>query len=102
MPTPPASHQSTIKTPAPSLADAQNNTPNASPMESPAHTLEAPASFASTLVTPSSPPVAQPPSPAPTTDTPSLHILQLRNQIQRIEARQLTLIEETKVKYDKL
>ncbi|KAK8512074.1 hypothetical protein V6N12_018555 [Hibiscus sabdariffa] len=97
MPTPPAIHQSLAETPAPSPVDAQNDTPAANPMESPAHTPEAPASFASTPVTPSSPSAAQPPSPAPTTDTPPLHILQLRNQIQRIEARQLTLIEETKV-----
>ncbi|KAK8636274.1 hypothetical protein V6N13_004978 [Hibiscus sabdariffa] len=96
MPTPLASHQSPAETPASSPADAQNDTPAANPMECPTHTPEAPASFASTPVTPSSPPAAQPPSPAPTTNTPLLHILQLRNQIQRIEARQLTLIEETK------
>ncbi|KAK8976067.1 hypothetical protein V6N11_000335 [Hibiscus sabdariffa] len=70
MPTPPASHQSPAETPAP---------------------------FASTPVTPPSPPAAQPPSLAPITNTPPLHILQLRNQIHRIEARQLTLLEETKV-----
>ncbi|KAK8593689.1 hypothetical protein V6N12_045764 [Hibiscus sabdariffa] len=97
MPTPPASHQSPTETPAPSLADAYNDNPAANPMESLSHTTEAPANFASTPVTPPSPPAAQPPSPAPTIDTPLLHILQLRNQIQGIEARQLTLIEETKV-----
>ncbi|KAK8557931.1 hypothetical protein V6N12_010154 [Hibiscus sabdariffa] len=75
MPTPPASHQSPAETSASSPADAQNDTPTANPMESPAHTPEAPASFASTPVTPSSPPAAQPPSPAPTTDTPPLHIV---------------------------
>ncbi|KAK8652128.1 hypothetical protein V6N13_061150 [Hibiscus sabdariffa] len=62
MPTPPASHQSPAETPAPSTAEAQNDTPVANP--SPAHTPEAHASFASTPTTPPSPPV-----PAPTTET---------------------------------
>ncbi|KAK8716137.1 hypothetical protein V6N13_043455 [Hibiscus sabdariffa] len=97
MPTPPASHQSLAEAPSSSPADAQNDTPAANPMDSPTHTPEAPSSFASTPVTPPSPPAAQPPSPAPTTNTPPLHILQLRNQIQRIEARKLTLLEEKKV-----
>ncbi|KAK8640311.1 hypothetical protein V6N13_008068 [Hibiscus sabdariffa] len=101
-PTPPASHQSPTETPAPSPADAQNDTLAANPMNSPAHTHEAPASFASTPVTPPSPPVAQPPSTAPTTNTSPLHILHLCNQIQRIEVRQLTLIEETKVFQNRL
>ncbi|KAK8696829.1 hypothetical protein V6N13_001953 [Hibiscus sabdariffa] len=98
MPTPPANHQSPAETPAPSPVDAQNDTPAANPMDIPAHTPEASSSFASTPATPPSPPpAANPPSPAPTANTHPLHILQLRNQIQRIEAQQLTFIEETKV-----
>ncbi|KAK8519607.1 hypothetical protein V6N12_025640 [Hibiscus sabdariffa] len=97
MPTPPTSHQSQAETPAPSPVDVQNDTPATTPMDNPAHTPEAPANFASTPATPPSPPAANPQSPAPTVDTPPLHILQLHNQLQRVETRQLQLIEETKV-----
>ncbi|KAK8508525.1 hypothetical protein V6N12_044443 [Hibiscus sabdariffa] len=88
MPITPASHQSPAETPAPSTVEAQNDTPAANPMESPAHTPEAHASFASTPTTPPSPPAANPPAPAPTIEpTPSIQLLELRNQLQRVEAR---------------
>ncbi|KAK8572842.1 hypothetical protein V6N12_028882 [Hibiscus sabdariffa] len=44
------------------------------------------------------PPTADPqPSPAHSTEAPSLYIMQLRNQPQRIEARQMEFIAESKV-----
>ncbi|KAK8565015.1 hypothetical protein V6N12_058591 [Hibiscus sabdariffa] len=98
IPTPPASHQSPAETPAPSPADAQNDTPAANPTDSPAHTPEAHTSFASTPTTPPSPPAADTPTPAPTKEaTQSIQLLQHHNQLQRVEARQLQLIEETKL-----
>ncbi|KAK8519723.1 hypothetical protein V6N12_030085 [Hibiscus sabdariffa] len=88
MPTPSASHQS----PA---AEPQAPTPAANIPDSPARTPEAAASFAPT---PPSPPASHSPSPAPATEAPQpTHIMQLRNQLQRVEARQLQMIEETKV-----
>ncbi|KAK8676482.1 hypothetical protein V6N13_142056 [Hibiscus sabdariffa] len=108
MPTPPASRQQSpadtqAATPiethqAPLPAKAQNDTPAANRMDRPAHTPEAHARFASTPTTPLSPPVANPPTRAPTTETtPPTHFLQLCNQLQRVEARQLQYIEEAKV-----
>ncbi|KAK9028395.1 hypothetical protein V6N11_068200 [Hibiscus sabdariffa] len=47
--------------------------------------------------TPPIPLATNPPSPAPTTETPPLYILQLCSQIQRIEARQVEFIAESKV-----
>ncbi|KAK8656824.1 hypothetical protein V6N13_098759 [Hibiscus sabdariffa] len=96
--TPLASHQSPVETPAPSPADAQNDTPAANPIDSPAHTPKAYTSFASTPTTPPNPPAADTPTPAPTTEaTPSIQLLQLRNQLQQVEGQHLQLIEETKV-----
>ncbi|KAK8715477.1 hypothetical protein V6N13_042811 [Hibiscus sabdariffa] len=96
MPTPPTSeHQPS------DLADTQaatpaktHQTPPASHQESPAVTPETQASFATI---PATPPTATEPqtSPAQTTETtPSIQLLQLRNQLQRMEARQLQFIEE--------
>ncbi|KAK8572992.1 hypothetical protein V6N12_029032 [Hibiscus sabdariffa] len=71
-------------------------TDQATPVPSPAVTSEAQASSTTTLE--SAPEVAEhQPPPAQTSDAPSLHLLQLRNQLQRIEARQLQFIEDTKV-----
>ncbi|KAK8682689.1 hypothetical protein V6N13_055068 [Hibiscus sabdariffa] len=99
MPTPPASeHQSFDPANTQAATPAETHqTPPASRQESPAVTPEAQASFATTPVTP--PTTTEPqPSPAQTAEaTPFIQLLQLRNQMQRMEARQLQFIEETKV-----
>ncbi|KAK9018436.1 hypothetical protein V6N11_001412 [Hibiscus sabdariffa] len=99
MPTPPASeHQPSDPADTQAATPAETHqTPPASRQQSPAVTPEAQASFATTPTTP--PTATEPqPSPAQTTETtPSIQLLQLRNQLQRMEARQLQFIEETKV-----
>ncbi|KAK8977425.1 hypothetical protein V6N11_049554 [Hibiscus sabdariffa] len=45
----------------------------------------------------STPEASHPPPPAQSEEAVPIHILQLRNQMQRIEARQLLMQEETKV-----
>ncbi|KAK9002969.1 hypothetical protein V6N11_060543 [Hibiscus sabdariffa] len=86
--------------PSPSIAD--------SPIPSPAqHTQPSPAATPTDLLasresTPdspmgSTPEASHPPPPAQSEEAVPIHILQLRNQLQRIEARQLLMQEETKV-----
>ncbi|KAK9044467.1 hypothetical protein V6N11_058367 [Hibiscus sabdariffa] len=93
---PPTASTSTAHTPA----TAPNETGSSAPAEhnqhqqaeSPAHRQITPASPVRSAPTPRpSPPPAQSEEAAP------IHILQLRSQLQRIEARQLQQIEETKV-----
>ncbi|KAK8589712.1 hypothetical protein V6N13_088531 [Hibiscus sabdariffa] len=93
MPTPSANHQS----PA---AEPQAPTPTTNILDSPARTPEAAASFAPT---PPSPPATHSPSPAPATEAPQpTHNMQLLNQLQRVETRQLQMIEEKKVFHNSL
>ncbi|KAK8619602.1 hypothetical protein V6N13_135884 [Hibiscus sabdariffa] len=63
-----------------------------------------PASRESTPISPldPTPEASHPPPPAQSDEAAPLHILQLRNQLQRIEARQLQMQEETKVFQQKL
>ncbi|KAK8600530.1 hypothetical protein V6N12_050383 [Hibiscus sabdariffa] len=63
-----------------------------------------PASRESTPTSPmgSIPEAPHPPPPAQSDEAAPIHILQLRNQLQRIEARQLQMQEETKVFQQKL
>ncbi|KAK8621898.1 hypothetical protein V6N13_097526 [Hibiscus sabdariffa] len=88
-----AEHQASNLVSSPS--NSPHNTYAASPIDTPAATLEAQASFAAT---PASTSVAElQPAPVQTTEpAPSIQILQLRNQLQRMEARQLQFIAETK------
>ncbi|KAK8593507.1 hypothetical protein V6N12_045587 [Hibiscus sabdariffa] len=62
---------------------------------SPATTPEAQATFAATPASPPAPDHQSP--PAHSTDAPPTYILQLCNQLQRMEARQIEFIEESKV-----
>ncbi|KAK8662660.1 hypothetical protein V6N13_024551 [Hibiscus sabdariffa] len=81
----PDAHQVHSPTPA---EDAHQN-PGATPQESPANSPDAtPEVQASSATTPGSTSAAndQPP-PAQTTDAPPFHLLQLRNKLQRMEAR---------------
>ncbi|KAK8619604.1 hypothetical protein V6N13_135886 [Hibiscus sabdariffa] len=88
------------------MAEAQPSpaaTPKASPINSTAHTPaatpETPDSRQSTPNSPlgSGPTPSQSTPPAQSEEAIPLHILQLRSQLQRIEARQLQFMEETKV-----
>ncbi|KAK8601017.1 hypothetical protein V6N12_050862 [Hibiscus sabdariffa] len=99
MPTPPASeHQPSDPADTQAATPAETHqTPPASRQGSLAVTPEAQASFD---MTPSTPPTATEPQPSPAQTagtTSSIQLLQLRNQLQRMEARQLQFIEETKV-----
>ncbi|KAK8690853.1 hypothetical protein V6N13_074379 [Hibiscus sabdariffa] len=97
MPTPPASEQAEPSAPAgaqPSPAATPQATPATSPAPTPAATPATPDSRQST---PDSPLGSTPTPPARSEEAVPIHILQLRNQLQRIEARQLQYIEETKV-----
>ncbi|KAK8593423.1 hypothetical protein V6N12_045505 [Hibiscus sabdariffa] len=102
MPTPPASKQPEPVAPA-GRAPSPAATPPAAPAPSPAPTPAAtPATQNSRQSTPASPmgsaPTPRPsPPPAQSEEAAPLHILQLRSQLQRIEARQLQHIEEAKV-----
>ncbi|KAL4313513.1 hypothetical protein GQ457_01G016970 [Hibiscus cannabinus] len=96
---------------APTVLVEPQHTPAASPPVVPvsSHTTTSPAttpiarkrSRESTPDTPlGSTPISPPSPPAPAQSeeaTPPIHILQLRSQLQRIEARQLNFQEETKV-----
>ncbi|KAK8536071.1 hypothetical protein V6N12_012733 [Hibiscus sabdariffa] len=93
MPTPSTNHQNPAVEP-------QAPTPATNIPDNPTRTPEAAASFAPT---PPSPPTAHSPSPAPATEAPQpTHIMQLLNQLQRVEAWQLQMIEETKVFHNSL
>ncbi|KAK8576725.1 hypothetical protein V6N13_015158 [Hibiscus sabdariffa] len=102
MPTPTASTQAEPKVPAgipPSPAATPQATPAASHIPTPAAT---PATQDSRQSTPDSPLGSAPTTPpslplARFEEAAPLHILQLRSQLQRIEARQLQHMEETKV-----
>ncbi|KAK8568244.1 hypothetical protein V6N13_106176 [Hibiscus sabdariffa] len=96
--------------PSPSAADspisspAQHTQPSHT-MPSPAATpTDLPASRESTPTSPmgSTPEAPHPPPPAQSEEAVPLHILQLRNQLQRIESRQIQMQEETKVFQQKL
>ncbi|KAK8667627.1 hypothetical protein V6N13_007775 [Hibiscus sabdariffa] len=125
MPTPPASSDHMPAAPtdeagssnpaAAPPAPAEPSQPTAdSPQAVPAtsHTIPSPAATptdlpASRESTPDSPigttPEApHPPPPAQSEEAVPLHILQLRNQLQRIESRQIQIQEETKVFQQKL
>ncbi|KAK8505786.1 hypothetical protein V6N12_013996 [Hibiscus sabdariffa] len=101
MPTPPTSEQTEPSAPVgaqPSTAATLEATPLTSPAPTPAAT---PATLDSRQSTPDSPlgstptPPSSPP-PARSEEAVPFHILQLRSQLQRIEARQLQFMEETK------
>ncbi|KAK8513869.1 hypothetical protein V6N12_037237 [Hibiscus sabdariffa] len=85
----------TAKHQASSPANSPQNTYAASPIDTLAPTPKARGSF---TATPASTSAAEPqPPPAQTTEpAPSIQILQLHNQLQRMEARKLQFIEETK------
>ncbi|KAK9043535.1 hypothetical protein V6N11_071871 [Hibiscus sabdariffa] len=101
MPTPTASEQAEPSAPAgaqPSPAATPQATSATSPAPTPATT---PATQDNRQSTPDSPlgstPTPPPsPSPARSEETVPLHILQLRSQLQQIEARQLQHMKETK------
>ncbi|KAK8632715.1 hypothetical protein V6N13_073098 [Hibiscus sabdariffa] len=116
MPTPPASSDHMPAAPtdeagssnpaAASPAPAEPSQPSAShTIPSPAATpTDLPASRESTPDSPmgSTPEAPHPPPPAQSDEAAPLHILQLRNQLQRIESRQIQMQEETKVFQQKL
>ncbi|KAK8578812.1 hypothetical protein V6N12_069156 [Hibiscus sabdariffa] len=77
-------------------AGSEPTTPPAAPQGSPSATSAAQGSFV-VAPTPPAPPADPQTSPAHSTETPLLYILQLRSQIQRIEARQIEFIAESKV-----
>ncbi|KAK8635198.1 hypothetical protein V6N13_023075 [Hibiscus sabdariffa] len=94
MPTPPASEQAEPSAPAgaqPSPATSLAPTPTATPAT--------PDSRQSTPNSPLDSAPTPPPSPPPacSKEAAPYHILQLRSQLQGIEARQLQFMEETKV-----
>ncbi|KAK8705024.1 hypothetical protein V6N13_048635 [Hibiscus sabdariffa] len=85
--------------PSPSMADSPIPSPAQHTQPSPAATpTDLPASRESTPDSPmgSTPEASHPPPPAQSEEAVPIHILQLRNQLQRIEARQLLMHEETK------
>ncbi|KAK8533936.1 hypothetical protein V6N12_047338 [Hibiscus sabdariffa] len=100
MPTPPASEQAEPSTPAgaqPSPAATPQATPTNNPTNIQAATSEQQESGAATPDTPlGTATPSPPPSPAQPKEAAPLYILQLRNQLQRVEARQLQFMEETK------
>ncbi|KAK8573060.1 hypothetical protein V6N12_029098 [Hibiscus sabdariffa] len=111
MPTPPTSpdHMPAVPTdetassnpaePSPSVADSPIPSPAQHKQPSPAATpTDLPASRESTPDSPmgSTPEAPHPPPPAQSDEAIPVHLLQLRNQLQRIEARQLLMQEETK------
>ncbi|KAK9025132.1 hypothetical protein V6N11_065029 [Hibiscus sabdariffa] len=85
--------------PSPSIANSPIPSPAQHTQPSPATTpTDLPASRESTPDSPmgSTPEASHPPPPAQSEEAVPIHILQLRNQLQRIEARQLLMQEETK------
>ncbi|KAK8655958.1 hypothetical protein V6N13_108520 [Hibiscus sabdariffa] len=102
MPTPPASEQpepvapagrapSPAATPPADHATSRAPTPAATPATQDSRQSTPPSPMGSAPTPPPSPPPAKSEEAAP------IHILQLRSQLQRIEARQLQHMEETKV-----
>ncbi|KAK8708224.1 hypothetical protein V6N13_059268 [Hibiscus sabdariffa] len=86
--------------PSPSIADSPITNPAQHTQPSPAATpTDLPANRESTPDSPmgSTPEASHPPPPAQSEEAVPIHILQLRNQLQRIETRQLLMQEETKV-----
>ncbi|KAK8574496.1 hypothetical protein V6N12_062186 [Hibiscus sabdariffa] len=107
MPTPTASEQAEHSAPAgaqPSPTATPQATPATSPAPTPAATPESPDSRQSTPDSPLGSAPTPPPSPPPAhfEEAVPLHILQLRSQLQRIEARQLQHMEETNVFHNSL
>ncbi|KAK8632869.1 hypothetical protein V6N13_073248 [Hibiscus sabdariffa] len=101
-PAPAETRPSAADSPIPS--PAQHTQPSHT-MPSPAATpTDLPASRESTPDSPmgSTPEAPHPPPPAQSEEAVPLHILQLRNQLQRIESRQIQMEEETKVFQQKL
>ncbi|KAL4352187.1 hypothetical protein GQ457_06G015540 [Hibiscus cannabinus] len=101
MPTPTASEQAEPEVPAgilPSPAATPQATPAASHTPTPAATPTTQDSRQSTPDSPLGLASTTPPSPPPprSEEAAPLHIVQLRSQLQRIEARQLQHMEETK------
>ncbi|KAK9043218.1 hypothetical protein V6N11_071565 [Hibiscus sabdariffa] len=101
MPTPPASEQAEPSAPGgaqPSPVATPQATPATSPGSSPATTPVTPDSRQSTPDSPLGSAPSPPPSPPPAQSDEAIpfHILQLRSQLQRIEARKLQFMEETK------
>ncbi|KAK8662861.1 hypothetical protein V6N13_024747 [Hibiscus sabdariffa] len=91
--------------PSPSATDSPILSPAQHTQPSPAATpTDLPASRESTPDSPmgSTPEAPHPPPPAQSEEAVPLHILQLRNQLQRIESRQIQMQEETKVFQQKL
>ncbi|KAK8608898.1 hypothetical protein V6N13_025209 [Hibiscus sabdariffa] len=85
--------------PSPSIADSPIPSPAQHTQPSPEATpTDLPASRESTPDSPmgSTPEASHPPPPAQSEEAVPIHILQLRNQLQRIETRQLLMQEETK------
>ncbi|KAK8607550.1 hypothetical protein V6N13_053283 [Hibiscus sabdariffa] len=80
------------------LAGSEQTTPPAEPQGSPSAASAEHGSFAAAL-TPPAPQADLKQSPAHSVEVPPLYIMQLRNQIQRIEARHIEFITETKRKY---
>ncbi|KAK8561992.1 hypothetical protein V6N12_049047 [Hibiscus sabdariffa] len=79
----------------PSPASTPQANPSTNLVHTPAATLETPNSRQPTPDSPME--AAAPSSPTQPEETTPLHILQLRNQLQRIEAWQLQFMEDTKV-----
>ncbi|KAK8977458.1 hypothetical protein V6N11_008373 [Hibiscus sabdariffa] len=99
MPTPAQSEHTEAPAPAVNLetpAGSAPATPPAEPHGSPSVATVAEGSFAA-KPTPPAPPAEPQPSPAHSTEVLPLYIMQLRNQIQRIEARQIEFITKSKV-----
>ncbi|KAK8640164.1 hypothetical protein V6N13_007923 [Hibiscus sabdariffa] len=85
--------------PSPSIAESPITNPAQHTQPSPAATpTDLPASRESTPDSPmgSTLEASHPPPPAQSEEAVPIHILQLRNQLQRIETRQLLMQEETK------
>ncbi|KAK8555236.1 hypothetical protein V6N12_009384 [Hibiscus sabdariffa] len=86
--------------PSPTIADSPITSPAQHTQPSPAATpTDLPASRESTPDSPmgTTPEASHPPPPAQSEEAVPIHILQLRNQLQRIETRQLLMQGETKV-----
>ncbi|KAK9044750.1 hypothetical protein V6N11_058642 [Hibiscus sabdariffa] len=105
MPTPPASEQpepvaragrapSPAATPPADHATSRAPTPAVTPATQDSRQSTPPSPMGSAPTPPTPPP---PPPPAQFEEAAPIHILQLRSQLQRIEARQLQHMEETKV-----
>ncbi|KAK8662650.1 hypothetical protein V6N13_024541 [Hibiscus sabdariffa] len=99
MPTPGQSEHTEPPTPATNLEDPaglEPTTPPASHQGSPLATSAVQGSFVAAPI-PTAPTTDPQPSPAHSAEAPSLYILQLHSQLQRIEAWQIEFITESKV-----